>query len=181
MKTFLKALALSFMLVVPAVAADKGGPPAKIDALGQLRPQFTGCFVGAGAGGVAITSNGGGATAALLGLEVGCDLTRSNVVFGVKAGYDFGESEARFATAGVRAGILVNPSTLLYMPLNLTMDGRSPKLDNSILSTGVGVEFSAFSPSLTLLIEATKDIKGFGDAADIGDAWTFRVGARHRF
>jgi hypothetical protein len=82
---------------------------------------------------------------------------------------------------GLRAGVLVNPSTLLYGLVTLTMDGRSPKLDDSILSGGIGAEMQFFSPRTFIFLEVTKNLKGFGDAALIDDATIGRLGMRYRF
>ena len=102
-------------------------------------------------------------------------------MFGVRGGYDFGEADARFARLGMRAGYLLNPSAVIYGLLDLTMDGRSPKLDNSILSAGVGLEMTAFTARTSIFFEGSKDIKAFGAAGAVTDAWLFRVGARYRF
>ena len=183
---YLKALALAAVLALTACtsganAADKGGPPTKIDAQGNERPAFHGCYLGASAGGLFLTAGGNGVSASTFGGEVGCDLQRSQVVFGVRAGYDFGESDARFATLGGRVGMLLNPKALLYGTLTLTMDGRDFKLQDSILSAGAGLELYAFTPGTTIFIEGAKDIKTYGLAGMLDEAWSVRAGARSRF
>lgn len=176
----LYALAVSAALISPAFAADKSAPkPTLVEA--EPAPAFNGCYVGAAAGGLFLTEGGNGVSASTLGGEVGCDLHRSRVVFGVRAGYDFGESDTRVATIAGRVGLTLNSHALLYGTLNLAMDGRSPKLDNAILSAGLGLELFAFSNNTTLFVEGAKAIKGLGDAGDIDDAWTVRAGARWRF
>jgi len=185
MKTFrLLALAAALSLAActtGANAADKGEPPTKIDAQGNEKPAFHGCYLGGSAGGVFMTAGGAGVSASTFGGEVGCDLQRASVVFGARAGYDFGESDTRFATLGGRVGMLLNPKALLYGTLTLTMDGRDLKLQDSILSAGLGVELFAFTPNTTIFVEAAKDIKTYGLTAGLDEAWTVRVGGRFRF
>ncbi len=174
-------LATSLSFCSPARSADKGGPPVKVDVAGNVKPAFSGCYVGGSAGGAFMSDAFGSFNTALAGVEVGCDLTNSNVVFGARGGYDFGETDARFARLGLRAGFRPNQSAVLYGLLDLTMDGRSPKLDNASLAAGLGLEMMAFTPKTSIFIEGSKDLKAFGDATGVTDAWLFRAGARYRF
>ena len=83
--TFLKTFALSALLmacaaIVPAPAADKGGPPARIDAKGEVKSPLS-CFGGAAIGAtVSTTALESGGTRIDIGsndfqgsIEVGCD------------------------------------------------------------------------------------------------------------
>lgn len=84
-RTFIKTFALSALLmacaaIVPAPAADKGGPPARIDAKGEVKSPLS-CFGGAAIGAtVSTTALESGGTRIDIGsndfqgsIEVGCD------------------------------------------------------------------------------------------------------------
>lgn len=175
------SFAAACLLASSALAADLTGPPRKIDAQGEPKPGFHGCYVGGAAGGLFLTEAGAGVSASTFGVEAGCDLQRAQVVFGVRAGYDFGEADTRIATIGGRVGFTINPHSLLYGTINLAMDGRKPDFRDGILSAGLGLEMYAFTPSTTLFIEGAKDIKTTGGLGLVDEAWTIRAGVRYRF
>jgi hypothetical protein len=176
------ALFTAATLSLPALGADKlGMPPSKIDINGNVKPAFNGCAVAVSTASTALTAIGAGVNVASIGGDFSCDMQRNAVVFGARIGYDFGESDARFMNLGLRAGFLINPSVLAYGLVTLTMDGRSPKIDDSILSGGVGAEMQFLSPRTFLYIELTKNLKGFGDASLIDDATIGRLGMKYRW
>jgi hypothetical protein len=172
------ALGLALM-VLPAESADKGGPPSKIDIQGEPK-NFNGCFVSVAGSTTFLEVSGFGDAARMFLAGAGCDLQRGKIVVGASAEYGFGESDARLAAMSARAGITLNAHTLLYGFTSLTMDGRDPKLGDSIWSLGAGIETYLLSKNWTIAVEGSTAIKAFGDAAGV-DMSQAKVILRYRF
>jgi opacity protein-like surface antigen len=181
MKRLIKATAIlaALFLASPASAADKGGPPAKVDATGEPK-NFQGCYVQAAGQKMFLEVAGLGDSASTFLAGAGCDIQRGKLIFGLSGSYGFGENDLRVAEIAGRAGILVNPHALVYGLLSLTMDGRSPKLDDSFLSAGVGIELYLGSKHWTTFIEGATTIKSFGDT-DGADLHSIKLGLKYRF
>lgn len=179
-KTLIATLALAF-LASPAVAADLGGPktkaPAKstayVDPAPQSRPT---CYIDAGAAfgsSVADLKSADGkvpfSPSGVMGqLGAGCDLIpMGNFVVGAFGLYNVGElkSSATFGAdkldfmlnknwaVGVRAGVLLQPTTLLYgrfgyTGANAEIKSAEFKLDRNLhgVIMGVGIETQIAGP-----------------------------------
>jgi hypothetical protein len=185
MKRYLTALglalaaSLAFAAAIPAFAADKGGPPVRVDAAGAVKPMWTGCFVSAAGSGVFAEMSAASASVKAFMAGAGCDIQSGKLVFGASADYGFGESESRFVAITGRAGYTLNPHLLLYGLVSLTMDGRSPNLQDSALAAGVGVE-TYIDRNLSIFLEATAGLNGYGSVKDL-ELSTVKGGVRYRF
>jgi hypothetical protein len=177
---FILAACALLVICSTAFAADKGGPPVRVDAAGAVKPMFNGCFV-QGAG-TLIYAEAVGASEAVRAFMAGagCDMQRGKLIFGAMAEYGFGESDVRVAALTGRIGVEINPHLMGYGFLTLTMDGRSIKLDDSMLSAGVGLETYIGSKHWTVFGEISQTVKTFGTFDGV-DATTAKFGARYRF
>lgn len=163
-----------------AHAADKGGPPVRIDAQGEVKPGFDGCYLGAGVSGAFLTD--GVSTDSIKSFTAGggCDMTRGRIVFGAGLDYAIGEADARMLTLTGRSGWLLNPSTLAYGLATYTMDGRKPDLSDGIISVGGGIE-TFIDARLSLFLQATAEVKSVGELKGLKDATMVYGGLRWRF
>jgi hypothetical protein len=175
------ALAFGAMAAVTFTvqAADLKGPPEKIDASGNVKPAFTGCYGGA-SGSTSFVKAKSDASEIFqrLGVGAGCDYQFGRYFTGASLAYDFGY--APMAAVAGRVGYTINPYTAIYGLASLQMDGTAPKMKDGMLSAGVGLEVFA-AKNLTLFVEATRDVKTFGIARELSESTSVRVGGRYRF
>lgn len=182
---YLKALALAAALSLTACtsganAADKGGPPVKVDATGNVKQMYSGCYVGGGVSGAFLTDGVSSESIKAFTAGGGCDMTQGRVVFGAGLDYSFGENDARMLTLNGRVGWLLNPHTLAYGLAAYTMDGRSPDLADGIISIGGGIE-TYLDAKVTLFLQATTEVKSVGELKGLKDATMVYGGLRYRF
>lgn len=168
-----------YLINPKAFAADKGGPPLKIDANGDVKAKsWTGCFVDAGVAGFFAD---GLETVKAFAIGAGCDYQLdARFVVGVGGAYMIGQNDERAIDTYVRAGLLLNPDLLIYLRGGLALDGRSPSFADSIGTVGAGLETSV-SSKVTIGAEAFTGIKGWGDFKDAPDNWTGRAFLRYKF
>jgi hypothetical protein len=172
------AFLIGLCIASAAFAADKGGPPQKINAQGNPVPVFTGCYA-QGHGSIAtFQADNVSDVFKRFGLGAGCDIQADRLIVGGGVSYDFGL--ARELALNGRVGMTINPYLFGYGIASLRMDGIDPKPADAILAAGVGVEAYA-SKNLAIFLEATKDVKSFGVARDLDEAWQVRIGGRYRF
>lgn len=166
-------------LFAAAHAADKGGPPVKIDANGDVKAKsWTGCYADAGAAGFFAD---GFDTVKAFSIGAGCDYQiDSRFIIGIGGAYMIGTDDTKVADAFVRLGFLLNDHLMLYARGGLMMDGSKFDFDNSIGTIGAGLETSV-SARVTIGAEAYTGIKGWGDSKDAPDNWTGRAFLRYRF
>lgn len=166
-------------LFAAAHAADKGGPPQKIDAQGNVKEKsWTGCYVDAGAAGFFAD---GSDTVKAFSIGAGCDYQLdSRFVIGIGGAYIIGTDDVKAIDALVRVGMLLNPSLLIYGRGGFLLDGEKIDFSNSIGTIGAGLETSV-SSSVTLGAEAYTGIKGWGDFKGAPDNWTGRAFLRYKW
>lgn len=164
-------------LFAAAHAADKGGPPAIIDAQGNEKNLFTGCYGQVGGGGIFADGN---ATIKGFIVGAGCDWQVSGIVIGVSGKYGLYEDDARSLTLGGRLGYTLNPHTLFYAHAGALMDGKSPNLKDSAIVGGIGLE-TYVNRNVTLFLEAATDLQKWGDAKTLPSVYEINGGIRIRF
>jgi len=113
----------------PAKAADKGAPAAPAAAVDEVRDPWRSCYVETGGSAAVNTETAGATRSMIVNAGVGCTyralgtLGHGLVIGAFARGgadvktWDRGGATLAFdvpATAGVRAGVLVSPSVLLY-------------------------------------------------------------------
>ncbi len=176
MKRFLLSLMLAF---VPsfAIAADKGEPPQRIDAQGFVKPLFQGCYVDA-AGQSWFVNNADNMKGLTLG--AGCDRQTGRIVYGGKFSYSLMEAGERALSITPRLGMALNSHTLAYGKLDYTVDGKTFKLDSGFLSVGGGLE-TYLTKNITIYVEGSQSLKGFGDNRDMPTVYTIQTGLKWRF
>jgi len=175
----LAAAALIFLFQGPVRAADKGGPPVKIDAQGNVKPKsWTGCYADAGVAGFFAD---GLDTVKAFSIGAGCDYQLdSRFIVGIGGAYMIGTDDARVVDAFARLGFLMNEHLMLYVRGGLLLDGDKISFDDSIGTIGAGLETS-LSSSVTIGAEAFTGIKGWGDYKEAPDNWTGRAFLRYKF
>ena len=174
------ATAAVVYLINPSFAADKGGPvepPKVIDAQGNEKNLFTGCYGQVGAGGLFADGND---TIKGFVAGAGCDWQVSALVLGINGKYGFYEDDARALTLGGRIGWTLNPHTLFYGHAGFLMDGRSPNFKDSVIMGGVGLE-TYVNRNITLFFEAATDLGKWGDFKTMPQAYEVNGGIRIRF
>ena len=173
------ACIIGALFAANANAADKGGPPVKIDAAGNVKEKtWTGCYVDAGAAGFFAD---GLDTVKAFAIGAGCDYQLdSRFVIGIGGAYIIGTDDAKAVDALIRVGFLLNPNLLIYGRGGLLLDGDKPNFSDSIGTIGAGLETSV-SSSVTLGAEAFTGIKGWGDMKDMPDNWTGRAYLRYKW
>lgn len=172
----LAAAAIAY-LINPTFAADKGGPPVKVDAEGNAKNLFTGCYGQVGGGGLfAETSE----VLKHFAVGAGCDWQVNAIVVGVSGKYAFGEADLRALTISGRIGWAMNPHTLAYGHVGLLMDGRRPDLNDSIVMGGIGLE-THIARNITIFLEAATDLGKWGDPSTLPQVYEVSGGARIRF
>lgn len=172
-----------------ALAADKGGPPstpyqAPAGTIVDDRPFAKGFFVEGSAGAANFKVDAVGTdTVSLFGLGIGYDhVINKQVVIGAFARYDISRSgDAHQVHLGARAGFLVNPHLLLYVPIAYTMDGKDIKIQDGIWSAGLGLETALLTNNLSLFAEAARNFALQGGARFLDEAYFVRAGVRLRF
>lgn len=172
----LAALSLAY-LVRPGFAADKNEPPAVIDAKGEVKNLFTGCYGQLGAGGLFAD---GSDTIKGFVVGAGCDWQVSGIVLGINAKYGVYTDDARSFTPGGRIGYTLNPHTLFYAHAGALMDGHSPNLKDSIVSGGLGLE-TYVNRNITLFLEGATDLKKLGETKTLPSVYEINGGIRIRF
>lgn len=172
----LAALSLIY-LVRPGIAADKNEPPAVIDAKGEVKNLFTGCYGQVGAGGIFASGND---TIKGFVVGAGCDWQVSALVMGVNVKYGFFEDDARALTLGGRVGYTLNAHTLFYGHAGFLMDGKSPNFKESAIMGGVGLE-TYVNRNVTLFLEAATDLGKWGDFKQLPSVYEINGGIRIRF
>lgn len=175
------ALLLAAELINPASAADKGEPaPAVVDARGEVKNPFTGCYGQAGVAGLFADSS---ETLKTFAIGAGCDWQVSTVVIGASAKMAFGQDDARALTVGGRIGYTINPHTLAYAHAGFLMDGKSPNFNDSVVMGGLGLE-TYLNRNLTVFLEAATDLGKWskaGDFTDLPRVYEVHGGIRIRF
>lgn len=171
------AAAAVVYLINPTLAADKGGPPVKVDAQGNERPLFSGCYGQAGVHGLFADSSD---TLKAFAVGAGCDWQVGAIVLGANARFAFGQYDTRALYVGGRIGYSLNPHTLAYVPISLMMDGRAPDLNDSVIMGGIGLE-TYLNKQLTIFMEATTDLGKWGDAGTLPQIYEIHGGLRIRF
>lgn len=177
----LVALAIlgTIYLINPSFAADKGGPPLKIDANGDVKVKnWTGCYADAGAAGFFVD---GLDTVKAFSIGAGCDYQLdARFVVGIGGAYFVGQNDARAIDTYVRAGLLLNPDLLIYLRGGLALDGRSPNFADSVGTIGAGFETSV-SSKVTIGAEFSTGIKGWGDFKEAPDNGVGRAFLRYKW
>lgn len=168
----------------PAVAADKGAPaPAGTVVEESARRPWQGVYVEASGTLANFEVASIGTQFGMAGLGIGYDHRISNhFVLGAFARYDVSldDTDIRSASLGVRAGYLINPHLLLYVPVAYTMDGADISFNDGIWSVGVGLE-TFLLPQMTIFAEGTRNFSMTGGAKFLDEATTARAGIRFRF
>lgn len=167
-------------LIASAHAADKGGPaepPKVIDAQGNEKALFTGCY--GQVGGSGFFADGNNTTKGFL-IGAGCDWQLSGIVIGLNGKYGLYEEDARSLTFGGRLGYTLNPHTLFYAHAGALMDGKSPSLKDSAIYGGLGLE-TYVNRNITLFFEAATDLQKWGDAKTMPSIYEVNGGIRIRF
>lgn len=164
-------------LINPSFAADKGGPPAKVDAQGNEKPMFSGCYGQLGAGGIFASGND---TIKGFAVGAGCDWQVGTLVVGANGRYSFFEDDARSLSIGGRLGYAINPHTLAYGHVSLLMDGRSPDFNESAVMGGIGLE-TYLTKNMAVFLEAATDIQKWGDFKALPQVYEVHGGLRIRF
>ena len=166
-------------LFAAAHAADKGGPPLKIDANREVKAKsWTGCYADVGGAGFFADGND---TVKAFAIGAGCDYQiDSRFVIGIGGAYIIGTDDTKAIDALVRVGLLLNPNLLIYGRAGLMMDGDKINFSDSIGTVGAGLETS-ISSSVTIGAEAFTGIKGWGDYKEAPDNWTGRAFLRYKF
>lgn len=165
-------------LFAAAHAADKNEPaPAVIDAKGEVKNLFTGCYGQVGGGGIFADGN---ATIKGFIVGAGCDWQVSGIVLGINGKYGLYEDDARSLTLGGRIGYTLNPHTLFYAHAGALMDGKSPNLKDSAIVGGIGLE-TYVNRNVTLFLEAATDLQKWGDAKTLPSVYEINGGIRIRF
>ena len=172
----LAAAAVAF-LINPSLAADKGGPPVKVDAQGVEKPLFTGCYGQIGGGGIFASGND---TIKGFAVGAGCDWQVGSLVIGANGKYALYQDDARALSFGGRLGYSINPHTLAYGHISLLTDGRNPSLHDSVIMGGIGGE-TYLSKSMTLFLELATDLQKLGDFRTLPDVYEIHGGLRIRF
>lgn len=174
----LAAAAVAF-LINPTLAADKGGPPVKVDAEGNVKAKsWTGCYADVGAAGFFAD---GSDTVKAFSIGAGCDYQLdTRFVVGIGANYIIGTDDTKAIDALVRVGLLLNQNLLIYGRGGLLMDGDKINFGNSIGTIGAGIE-TTVSSSVTIGAEAFTGVKGWGDFKDAPDNWTGRAFLRYKW
>jgi opacity protein-like surface antigen len=178
-RTLAIALLATSLSFCSAKAADKGGPPVKVTATGEVK-NFNGCYLSAAGSATFLEVAGLGEAARMFLAGAGCDMQRGQIVFGASGEYGIGEEQARMAALSARFGLALNDHTLLYAITSLTMDGRDIKVGDSIWSLGAGLETYLLSKNWTVFVEGQTAIKAFGAAGGV-DLSTAKIGVRYRF
>lgn len=173
----LTAFLIGLCIAGASIAADKGGPPQKIDAAGNVKPAFNGLYLGAHGSIATFEADNLSDVFKRFGVVGGYDIQRDKIVFGASASYDFGIAPE--IAVGGRLGYLTTPLMLLYAKGELRMDGDAPKIKDSILAAGVGLETYLMN-NLAVNIEVLKDVKGFGGAKALDESYVVRAGVRIR-
>ncbi|UOF81833.1 outer membrane channeL [Caudoviricetes sp.] len=163
--------------LLPARAADKGGPPMRIDAQGVAKPLFTGCYGQVGAGGIFASGND---TIKGFVIGAGCDWQVGAIVIGANGKYALYGDDTRALTVGGRLGYAINPHTLAYVHVGALMDGRDISLNQSAIMGGVGLE-AYFTRNMTVFIEAATDVKKWGEFRELPQVYEIHGGVRIRF
>lgn len=175
----LVALAIlgTIYLMRPGFAADKGGPPVKVDAQGVEKPLFTGCYGQLGGGGIFASGND---TIKGFAIGAGCDWQVGTLVIGANGKYGLYQDDTRALSIGGRLGYAINPHTLAYAHVSLLMDGRNPSFDDSVIMGGIGGE-TYLTKSMTLFIELATDLQKLGDFKTMPEVYEIHGGIRIRF
>lgn len=184
MRSLIATAILCLGLSGPALAADKGAPaPAGTVVETEARRNWHGLYV-EGSGVMANFEVANiGEQVGMVGLGAGYDHRISNhIVLGVFARYDFALDDAddRSLSMGARAGYLINPHLMLYVPVAFTVDGNDITLSDGIWSVGAGLE-TFLLPQMTVFAEATRNFSLAGTAKFLDEATTARAGIRFRF
>lgn len=173
----LPILAAFLALASPAVAADKGKPPATLDDLLKDRaPNYTTCFVETSATGVFLRDN----REAQFGAGVGCDARLYNLLIGGGVRADFSDWR-NTGSIFARVGMFINNGAVVYGLAEWKVPEWKVK-DAGQLAIGAGAELKLeiLAPGLWAFAEGTADATKFGPAATKDDV-TARVGVRYKF
>jgi hypothetical protein len=166
----MKRLALIALLATPAVAQEP-------------RPHgFTGVYIeGSLQGQSQILDNKVQRTVKQGGIGAGINLPLGDkIVAGPMVRLDLG-SATREVGVGARVGYVLNPGVLLYAPIMYSMDGsKHLNAANGVLSAGAGAEI-VVSKSVTAFFELQRDLAKAGEARELNQVTTGRVGARVKF
>ena len=195
-------------LTLPALAADKAGPVVvsepTLAVASSDRTPWTGCYIEAGAGRDIVVNKDslglGSVQGTVLSLGAGCDLqVREHIVIGALARYGFAFDNASEAAgfkvraerpwmAGIRAGVLMNTSTLVYGILGVNglvfkaSDAASSVSDSSKnLTLGAGIESQILGRRWTIGLEYLWSSIDSDLHETKVDAHSVRASVRHRF
>ena len=171
------AAAAVVYLINPTLAADKGGPPVKVDAAGNEKPLFSGCYGQIGAGGIFAEGND---TIKGFAVGAGCDWQLGTLVSGANGKYAFYEDDQRALSIGGRLGYAINPHTLAYGHVSLLMDGRDVSFSDSVVMGGIGLE-TYLTKNMTVFLEAATDLQKWGDYQALPQVYEISGGLRIRF
>ncbi len=171
--------------LTPAIAADLGGPKPAGTVVEVDAPRWGGFYVEGSGTMFNVESAGFGQTIGMAGLGVGWDhrLASTNFLVGAFARYDFAldDASAQAISVGARAGMLLNPHLLAYVPVAYTMDKDNISLTDGIWSIGAGIETYVLN-QFTVFAEMTRNFSLAGDAKlALDEATTARAGIKLRF
>lgn len=170
-------IAAAFLaLATPATAADKGGPPATLEQLINMKPKaLSGCFVEAGLAGTFLAAGDRAATGVI---GMGCDAKLNVGIIGAGFRGHFGDNDVAGGSVYGKLGFALNPNVGLYGLIEWRVKDWRIK-DVGQLHLGAGLETTLFVDGLSGFIEATTGVSKFGPGVAKDDIGTL-VGLRWR-
>lgn len=169
---YLAAIA-AILTAFPALAADKGAPPATLDQLLAMEPfkRPVACYVEASATGVSLRDN----REAQGGIGGGCDVTLAKLVLGAGIRADFADWRNQ-GSVFMKFGVAVNGSTTAYFIGEWKVpEWKIDKAGQMMIGGGADTRLSIINDRLRVFGELTTEASKFGALADKHE-WAGRIG-----